>query len=742
MKFIIAFMKHRGEHLPKAPRQIPLRIVLIAPFVLQIFAAVSLVGYLSFKDGQQAINNLAKKLQQEVGARVDQNLSTYLALPHQINQLTLDAIDRGILDPQDLETAGRYFWKQSQIFKQFSYLGYVLKDNAAVGAGRWLPNRGVVITHQLGGSLKNSTYATDARGNRTQLVYEADYNSIDDPWYTGTAKAGKPIWSRIYIAEGFGDYVAASANVPFYDKSHQLLGVLNIDLLLSDISTFLHQIRLSPSSKVLIIERDGMLIGSSGDRPIFQTINNQIERLSIVNHSDPMLRAIAQATQKQFRDFKSIQNTQDLEFQFNGQRQFVHVKPWQDKYGLDWLVIVTMPESDFMAEINANTRKTIFLCLVCLIAATVLGLFTTRWLMQPILHLGKASQAITQGNLNQEIEPSSIRELNNLSQSFNQMAAQLRSSFLILEQVNVELEDRVEERTLDLQNALSDLSRTQTQMVQSEKMSALGKMVAGVAHEINNPVNFIHGNLTYIEEYSRGMLHLIKLYHQHFPQPPAEIQAERSALDIEFLETDLTSILQSMNMGTTRIKDIVLSLRNFSRLDQTQVKSVDIHEGINSTLLFLDHRLKATSNRPEILVVKKYGVLPKLECYAGELNQVFMYLLTNAIDAIEEQNLKQNSQTIPEKSNEITICTSAVDRNLQIAIADNGCGIPEPIQQQIFNPFFTTKPIGKGTGMGLSISYQIICDKHRGQLTCSSIAGEGTEFVIKIPMLQQIGELK
>lgn len=292
------------------------------------------------------------------------------------------------------------------------------------------------------------------------------------------------------------------------------------------------------------------------------------------------------------------------------------------------------------------------------------------------------------------------------------------------------------------ETTLIELKKTQAKLIQNEKMSSLGQIVAGVAHEINNPVSFIHCNLKYIEQYSQVILHLIELYHQYFPEPPAEIQTELDAIDIEFLKEDYTKILHSMNVGTTRIKDIVLSLRNFSRLDQSEFKAVDIHEGIDSTLLILSHRLKATSIRPEILLIKDYEALPKIECYAGQLNQAFMNILANAIDAIDELSVKQKLEENELNSSRITIRTSMVDQFIEIAIADSGGGIPEAIQPQIFNPFFTTKPIGKGTGMGLSISYQIICDQHHGQLNFSSIPGKPTEFAILIPIEQKMGDRK
>jgi signal transduction histidine kinase len=293
----------------------------------------------------------------------------------------------------------------------------------------------------------------------------------------------------------------------------------------------------------------------------------------------------------------------------------------------------------------------------------------------------------------------------------------------------------VEYRTVELKNALSELQCTQSQIIQSEKMSSLGQLVAGVAHEINNPVNFIHGNLVHTQQYAQDLLEFVQLYQQHYPNPTDEIQIAAEEIDLEFLQEDLPKMLSSMKMGTDRIRQIVLSLRNFSRMDEAEFKAVDIHEGINSTLLILQHRLKDRPERPSIEVIQDYGSLPLVECYAGQLNQVFMNILTNAIDALENGNAGRTFQDIQANPNQIKIKTSVVDgRWVQIAIADNGPGIPQDIQQQIFNPFFTTKPIGKGTGMGMSISYQIVTEKHNGKLECFSTPGEETQFVIQIPI--------
>jgi signal transduction histidine kinase len=301
-----------------------------------------------------------------------------------------------------------------------------------------------------------------------------------------------------------------------------------------------------------------------------------------------------------------------------------------------------------------------------------------------------------------------------------------------LPQISAIIEAREQvERTLD------DLQRTQTRLVQAEKMSSLGQLVAGIAHEINNPVSFIHGNLAHLQEYAHDLLEFVELYEKHYPDPAPEIQAHAHVIDLEFLQSDLPKVLNSMRMGTDRIRQIVLSLRNFSRIDEAEFKAANLYEGLNNTLLILQHRLKARPERPEIEVIKDYDTLPKIECYPGQLNQVLMNVLTNAIDALEEGNAKRTYQDIENKPNQITIRTTVLDSQwIRIAIADNGPGIPEAVQHRIFDPFFTTKPVGKGTGMGLSISYQIITQKHGGQLKCFSKPGEGSEFVIQIPIHQ------
>jgi signal transduction histidine kinase len=289
-----------------------------------------------------------------------------------------------------------------------------------------------------------------------------------------------------------------------------------------------------------------------------------------------------------------------------------------------------------------------------------------------------------------------------------------------------------------LGNALSQLQQTQMQLIQQEKMSSLGQLVAGVAHEINNPVNFINGNIAYATDYVRDLLELLHLYQATYPNTTAAIQEKMEAIDFDFLTQDLPSLLSSMRMGAERIRQIVLSLRNFSRLDEAEMKPVNIHEGIDNTLLILKSRLKLTNAKFEIQVIKAYENLPPVDCYAGQLNQVFMNLLGNAIDALDETPNPiitiQTELISRQKSDSSDLSQLSHTDSVVIRIRDNGSGMTETTQQKLFNPFFTTKPIGKGTGLGLSISYKIVVEKHGGILKCSSELGKGSEFWIQIPV--------
>ncbi|MHC5861007.1 sensor histidine kinase [Nostoc sp.] len=363
------------------------------------------------------------------------------------------------------------------------------------------------------------------------------------------------------------------------------------------------------------------------------------------------------------------------------------------------------------------------------------------------LQVGTAE--IAAGNLDYRLDIQTGDEVEDLAKSFNYMSLKLAESRQTLmkntelTQMNQRLELEVSERKQaesELQKALQELQSTQAQLIQTEKMSSLGQLVAGVAHEINNPVNFISGNIVHASEYTQQLLELVRLYQEEFPNSGEEIQEKIEEIDLEFLLDDLPKILKSMTIGAKRIQQIVLSLRTFSHLDEADMKEVDIHEGIDSTLLILQNRLKAKPEHPKIEIIKEYGELPLVECYAGQLNQVFMNVINNAIDALDMCNLQRSLQEIDSNPSKIIISTKLIsDNRVVVKIADNGPGMTQEVKKKLFDPFFTTKPVGQGTGLGLSISYQIVVQKHSGVLRCESELGKGTEFWIEIP-LYQVGE--
>lgn len=388
----------------------------------------------------------------------------------------------------------------------------------------------------------------------------------------------------------------------------------------------------------------------------------------------------------------------------------------------------------------------------------ILVLGAQYWLiLMPVIHAIEKLQfgvsELARGNLDYRLNFNTGDETEQLANEFDHMADRLQESYAAILDRNKEitianrkLETEITDRKLieedlrsseallkqqatELEIALRELQQAQLQLVHSEKMSSLGQLVAGIAHEINNPINFIYGNIKYVEEYSKDLLEIVEICRQISPNSITEFE-NRQDIELEFIEQDLAKVLASMQIGTERIRQIVLSLRNFSRMDEAEFKEVDIHEGLDSTLLILQHRLQKHDRSPT-QIIRDYHELPLVECCAGQLNQVFMNILANAIDAIEAQHFTSTGQ--------IKIRTSSLNSDwVEIAISDNGCGIPEDVRSRIFDPFFTTKPVGQGTGMGMSISYQIITQNHRGKLECFSTLGQGTDFVIQIPIRQTV----
>ncbi len=518
----------------------------------------------------------------------------------------------------------------------------------------------------------------------------------------------------------------ASFNTSISDENGKRLGMLAIHLNLNRIDDII---------------RDNRGLGATGETYLVANLGNNFSpRNAFVSAkrfaSDPLLDGVKS---KGIGAAMAGNDGRGLYRNYRG-IPVIGVYRWLEKQDVALLAEIEQAEAFKPARQLASS---ILLVGVSLAGVMTVGiLMLGRQIVKPILAIAQTARLVG-GKVKSghffDLQTAPIlteNEIGILAETFNQMTQQLQQSYQQLQEYSHTLEEKVAARTQELENknealqlTLTELQKTQSQLIQNEKMASLGQMVAGIAHEINNPVNFIHANLTYLDEYAMNLLNLIQLYEAEYPTETPKIDTEKEEMDFEFLQADLIKVIDSMKIGTTRIREIVLSLRNFSRLDEADFKAADLHEGIESTLLILQNRLKAQSQRPEIQVIKEYGQLPKIECYAGQLNQVFINLISNGIDALESAFDAGKIQSLT-----LELRTSLEEKQAVISIADNGIGMSEETCKKIFDPFFTTKEIGKGTGLGLSISHSIIVERHGGELICVSSPGQGAEFIIKIPI--------
>jgi len=661
-------------------RSIPLQLVLVFPFVLQIFAAVGLTGWLSLRNGQKAVENMATQLQKEMGDRIEQHLDNYLKKPHIINQNILDAIDLGYLNPDNSRSMANYFLKEIQLFDDVTYIQFANEKGEFYGLER-LDDQSLniwIADSATGHSL--NIYATDTQGNLTEKLLSStpNYDPRPRPWYIAPATQGQAIWSDIYT------YVARprltiTLGVPTYNQNNQMAGVVATDLLLLDINKFLNHLRIGKSGQTFILERSGLLVATSTEeQPFYSTDNNKtFQRLLAIKSQNQLTRITANFLSKQFGDLKSISETKQLKLEVNHERYFLQILPYQDEFGLDWLIVIVMPEQDFMAEINANTHMTILLCIAALGVATILGIYTSRWISQPILHIAQSSKAMSEGDLDQQVTGGKIAELDTLAQAFNRMAIQLNTSFANLEQ-------KVKQRTAQLATAKE---------VAESANQAKSQFLANMSHELRTPLNGILG-------YAQVMQKAQDL--NQYRQGVEVIQDAGSHL--------LTLIHDILDLAKKKKKKMELFPQDF-HLPSFLVGVVEIA------------RVRAESKGIMLIFQGDHDLPQGVHGDEKRLRQILLNLLGNSIKFTE---VGQVIFKVTQIRNDIAENTATI----RFKVQDTGVGMTLEQLAKIFLPFEQVGSRSKqaeGTGLGLTICRQIVT-MMGGEIQVESHVGAGSSF--------------
>ena len=595
----------------------------------------------------------------------------------------------GLIDIRDFQKAGRYFWKQAQIYPNVALIGYYLANDEGVAAQRWPSgSKPTIVQHSLKDG-KDYSYNVDSEGNRTNIFDATEYYATQDEWYIEAIQAGKPIWTKVYTAEGFPGYVAISATYPIRKQNGSILGIFNIDLLLSDISKFLHNLEVSPNGRVFILEQDGLLIGNSGSAPTYKVVKQETQRLSVFDSSDPVIRGTGHYLKEQFGMFKNIQQPAQLDFRLNGERQFVQVVPWQDQYGLNWLAVVVIPEADFMGQINASTRTTIVLCLAALVIATISGIYTSLAISRPLLRLSQASQAIADGDLNHNLQEKKIKELSLLSHSFNRMSTQIKDSFEFLE-------TRVKERTAQLEVAKESADSAN---------QAKSDFLANMSHELRTPLNGILGY--------------------------AQILARSKAIpDKE--QHGITIIHQCGSHLLTLINDIL----NIAKIEAGKLELTPQSIHFPSFLQGIVELSQVRADQKGInLLYHPDPALPiGIEADEKHLRQVLINLLGNAVKFTDHGSVTFSVEVL--EPNSTAPNSTAPNSRIKFQITDTGVGIaPEQVDKifQAFEQVGDSKRQSEGTGLGLAISQRIV-QLMGGEIQVESQLGRGSRFWFEVTL--------
>lgn len=675
-------LKSATRRISKVSGKVPLRTILVVPFVIQIVATVGLTGWLSFRNGQKAVNDLATQLRNEITARIQQHLDTYLGTPHLINQINADAMRRGQLTLQN-PSSERYLWQQIQLFNSVSWI-YVsqAQQGEFLGITRIGSDRSLqIVVADESTNFRTHYYGTDQQGLRTTRlkVDPKRYDARTRPFYTAALQAGKSTWTEIYQDfSGAVGLLYISATQPVYDNG-KLLGVVSADLSLGDINQFLSNLDIGRSGQTFIIDRTGSLVANSTTEPPFIVNNNrEARRIKATESSDRLIRATAQHITRYFGNLSDITVRQQLDFSLDNQRQLVQVLPYKDQWGLDWLIVVVVPESDFMGQINANTRTTILLCLVALAVAIAIGLLSARWVIRPLLRLNTAAKELAKGNWEQTPIVERDDELGELAKSFNSMAKQLQESFATLEAQNVELQ------RLD---KLKD------------------EFLANTSHELRTPLSGIIGIAESLMDGATGQLN-----------------------------SETRRNLSLVVFSGRRLANLVNDILDFSKLRhntlELQLKPVGMRS-LAEVVLTLSQPLIGQKDLRLVNAISPE--LPPVYADENRLQQILHNLVGNAIKFSDTGTVELSARLI--MGNELSLVSNP---HLKITVSDTGIGIPEDKLDRIFESFEqadgTIARAYGGTGLGLAITKKLV-ELHGGEIKAESTVGVGSRFTFTLPVV-------